>query len=128
MIGTLFLLDAYDCQNMPKDLQELTAWALEAIESSGMKVMDMTAMGFPKSTWGKNHGDSVVTLIVPLTESHMACHTWPARRFVAVDLFTCGEFEPAYDAMRAMEKKLRPKRGGIQCHYRGAYLDRGGEA
>lgn len=32
-----------------------------------------------------------VTAICLLSESHISIHTWPERKYAAVDIFTCGE-------------------------------------
>lgn len=37
------------------------------------------------------HGASVVLLVA---ESHLSIHTWPERRYAAVDIFTCGATLP----------------------------------
>lgn len=37
------------------------------------------------------HGASVVVLVA---ESHLSIHTWPERRYAAVDIFTCGATLP----------------------------------
>ena len=31
---------------------------------------------------------------VVIEESHLSIHTWPERRYVAVDIFTCGGLDP----------------------------------
>jgi S-adenosylmethionine decarboxylase len=38
------------------------------------------------------HGASVVLLVA---ESHLSIHTWPERRYAAVDIFTCGATLPS---------------------------------
>ena len=40
-----------------------------------------------------------VSGVVVIAESHFAIHTWPEHSFVAVDLFSCGDF----DYTRALE-------------------------
>ena len=35
-----------------------------------------------------------VTAIVLIAESHLSIHTWPARGYVSVDVFTCGGLDP----------------------------------
>ncbi len=31
---------------------------------------------------------------VVISESHLSIHTWPEKRYVAVDIFTCGGLDP----------------------------------
>ena len=35
-----------------------------------------------------------VTGVVVVEESHFSIHTWPEHRYVAVDVYTCGDCEP----------------------------------
>ncbi len=35
-----------------------------------------------------------VSGVLVLAESHISIHTWPERRFAAVDIFMCGECDP----------------------------------
>jgi S-adenosylmethionine decarboxylase len=49
------------------------------------------------------HGATGVLL---LSESHLACHTWPERECVSVDLFCCSaDFQP-HEAARHIEEAL----------------------
>jgi S-adenosylmethionine decarboxylase proenzyme len=119
MLGTLLIMDAYKCRNLPADVQSLLRQSLEAIKTAGMRPVNTVAQNFPKEVWGHNHGDSVLTLIVPLEESHLAIHTWPEEKFVAVDLFTCGNFEKALRAIYKLKEELQPETADINCYYRG---------
>lgn len=42
--------------------------------------------------WG---GGQWETLVYVLSESHLAIHTYPEHGFIAIDLFTCGNTDPA---------------------------------
>ena len=122
MMGTLFVLDAYDCRNMPKGTKQLLEWALEAVKEAGMRPIETVAQHFGRDEWQDNMGDSVVTLIVPLTESHLAIHTWPHYSFVSVDLYTCGAFEPALEAITNLEHLLDPRRREFNYYFRGRQI------
>jgi S-adenosylmethionine decarboxylase len=52
---------------------------------------------------------SGVTGVVVLAESHITIHTWPERRFAAIDLFLCGATQPAR-ALARIERELAPTR------------------
>lgn len=41
-----------------------------------------------------------------LSESHLAFHTWPEKKYIAVDLFTCGMKTKAEIAIKAIEKEF----------------------
>ena len=126
MMGTLITLDAYNCRNMPKGQQQLLEWALEAAREAGMQPIESLARHFSRDEWRSDMGDSVITLIVPLTESHLAIHTWPHYGFVSVDLYTCGKFEPALEAVKNIEYRLDPKRSELNFYWRGRYVRREG--
>jgi S-adenosylmethionine decarboxylase proenzyme len=44
-----------------------------------------------------------VTGVLVIEESHFSVHTWPERRYAAVDFYTCGDSAPdrALDVLRA---------------------------
>lgn len=52
------------------------------------------------------HGASVVLLVA---ESHLSIHTWPERRYAAVDIFTCGSTLPEA-GVRVLVQALRAPR------------------
>jgi len=57
---------------------------------------DLHARGRPpRLCHDRQHGVSTspfgVSGIVVIAESHLAIHTWPERRYAAVDIFTCGD-------------------------------------
>jgi len=48
-----------------------------------------------------------VTGVVLLAESHVTIHTWPEHDYAAVDLFMCGDCDPA-DGVPALEEAFAP--------------------
>ncbi len=50
-----------------------------------------------------------VTGVVLLAESHVTIHTWPERRFAAIDLFLCGDTRPDR-ALARIEREFAPER------------------
>lgn len=48
-----------------------------------------------------------VTGVVLLAESHVTIHTWPEHDYAAVDLFMCGDCDPA-DGLPALEEAFAP--------------------
>ena len=48
-----------------------------------------------------------VTGVVLLAESHVTIHTWPEHDYAAVDLFMCGDCDPA-DGIPALEEAFAP--------------------
>lgn len=50
-----------------------------------------------------------MTGVVVLAESHITFHTWPEMKYLALDIFTCGEQSEPYQALDHFKKILKPK-------------------
>jgi len=50
-----------------------------------------------------------ITAIAVLSESHISLHTWPARGYVAVDVFLCGSLDP-YAALPPLRRAFHATR------------------
>ncbi len=59
-----------------------------------------------------------VSGVVVLAESHIGIHTWPERRFAAIDIFMCGACDP-YDALPTLRRAFRPESLRIDERRRG---------
>jgi S-adenosylmethionine decarboxylase len=78
----LWTVDGSPAPGSPvSDIAELTAVATAAVHAGDGHVLDTSHVIFP---------NGAVTLVLILSESHLAVHTWPEEDLVAVDLFTCG--------------------------------------
>ena len=51
-----------------------------------------------------------VTGAIILEESHITFHTWPEKRYIVLDIFTCGEHTDPQAGMDYLAKKLSPER------------------
>jgi S-adenosylmethionine decarboxylase len=61
-----------------------------------------------------------VSGVVVLAESHISIHTWPERGYAALDVFMCGDCDPA-DAIPAMRAAFGPGRIDIKENMRGVF-------
>jgi S-adenosylmethionine decarboxylase len=52
------------------------------------------------------HGISGVCL---LAESHISIHTWPEKKYIAFDIFTCGKKSMPYKALEYLKKIFQPE-------------------
>ena len=59
------------------------------------------------------------TGVVVISESHLSFHTWPEHRYVAIDVYTCGDHESAFKAFDYIVEKLNPERIEKEVHFRG---------
>ncbi len=70
------------------------------VSKSGLHVISSSFHQF------EPHGVSAIYL---LSESHLSVHTWPEYCYVALDIFTCGDSEPALMAFKLLKEELKPK-------------------
>lgn len=82
IVGTEWLIEATGCnQEKLRDIASLRAVFERAIDELGLKAVD--------SIWHKFPGNGGVTGIVALTESHLACHTYPEHGTATFNLYCC---------------------------------------
>ena len=60
-----------------------------------------------------------VTGVVLLAESHIAIHTWPEFKYIAIDIFTCGQKTRPYQALDYLKEAFRPKKVKVRFIERG---------
>jgi S-adenosylmethionine decarboxylase len=81
--GTEWVVDAHGCD--PESLRSPAA--LKAIFDRVVRELGLSAAGEP--VWRVFPGEGGVTGLLLLTESHLACHTFPERGFAAFNLYCC---------------------------------------
>jgi len=118
MRGFLYFCDLYNCRNILTG-DALREAAVKAIRKAGMQEVDRLFGHFPEHVHRTEHGDSVLTLIVPLEQSHLSIHTWPHYRLVSIDLFTCGDRDDARRAIGYLMELFDPQRKQIHGFRRG---------
>ena len=82
IVGTEWLVEAAGCD--PSALRDellLRELFERIVVDLGLKVID--------SVWHKFPGEGGVTGLIALTESHLACHTYPEHRVATVNLYCC---------------------------------------
>ena len=82
----------------------------DAVGRAGMTVVGTVRHAFTP------HG---LTSILLLAESHAAIHTYPERRYVSVDVYTCGPNGAPEAAVRAMMSALPVERATVRTISRG---------
>ncbi|HTJ93211.1 MAG TPA: adenosylmethionine decarboxylase [Pararobbsia sp.] len=93
-----------------RDAQFLERIMLEAADEAGAQVLSSHFHHF-----GGEHG---VTGVVMLAESHISMHTWPERRFAALDVFMCGNAD-ASQAARYVCAALAVTKARVSSYRRG---------
>ncbi|MBI4159962.1 adenosylmethionine decarboxylase [Candidatus Wolfebacteria bacterium] len=83
------LADLHSCEGNAKYLTSVTAIKkiiLQAVKQAGFSIV---AHRFYKFTPGGNVTDGGITGMIIVSESHIAIHTWPEKKFVNFDVFFC---------------------------------------
>lgn len=81
--GTQGALDCYNCDpTLLNDAAKLTNLLQQAAQQAGLDPLQAIAHQF--------HPQGV-TVLVLLSASHLAIHTWPEQGYAAIDVFTCGD-------------------------------------
>jgi len=83
IVGFEWLIDAGNCdENALRDAETLRAVFARIISDLNLKTIG-------EGAWHKFAGEGGVTGLVMLTESHLACHTYPEHRTATFNLYCC---------------------------------------
>lgn len=82
IVGTEWIVDAFDCDaEFLRDLPLLQSVFARIIKDLKLKVV--------KETWHRFEGEQGITGLALLTESHLACHTYPEHGIATFNLYCC---------------------------------------
>jgi S-adenosylmethionine decarboxylase proenzyme len=86
-LGTHIIVDMYDV-NIDK-LTNITVnknnW--DEFMRSCFKSANITLL---QTSWNDFNNNGAFTVLYLLAESHLSIHTWPEHKYIALDVFTCG--------------------------------------
>ena len=82
IVGTEWLIEATECDAAALRDESLIRGILERV----IKDLGLRAVG---AVWHKFPGEGGVTGLVALTESHLACHTYPEHTTATFNLYCC---------------------------------------
>ena len=119
IVGTEWLIEAAGCDaEALRDVGRLREVFARAVEELGL-----SAVGAP--AWHKFPGEGGVTGLLMLTESHLACHTYPEFGVATFNLYCCrarprwaweerlAEMLGASDvSVRSLERRVEGAEGG----------------
>ncbi|MCU1290343.1 MAG: S-adenosylmethionine decarboxylase proenzyme [Acidobacteria bacterium] len=83
IVGTEWLIEAFECE--AKTLRD--ASVLQKVFSQIIADLGLKTLGEP--LWHTFGGEGGVTGLVMLTESHLACHTYPEYGVATFNLYCC---------------------------------------
>jgi S-adenosylmethionine decarboxylase proenzyme len=89
-LGNHIIIDMYDVDeekmkniNMTEEKKEYWAIFIRKCFSEG----NITVL---QESWNDFNKSGAFTVLYLLAESHLSIHTWPEHKYIAIDVFTCG--------------------------------------
>ena len=82
IVGTEWLIEAKGCE--PDALRDENV--MKAVLASVINDLGLKAVG---EVWHKFPGEGGITGLIALTESHLACHTYPEHGTATFNLYCC---------------------------------------
>lgn len=95
--GVHLLIDIWDATNL-NNIKEIENTLKECAIKAGATILHSYMHPF------EPHG---VSGVIVLAESHISIHTWPERKFAAVDIFMCGDANP-YLCIDILKEYFKP--------------------
>lgn len=120
MVGKHIIVDMFDIHddkfiNINKNDLYIEKWNLfikQCFEKANISLLN--------TTWHNFDNNGAFTVIYLLAESHLSIHTWPEHKYIALDVFTCGNsntqllvdeiikyFEPKYFNSHNLERGIK---------------------
>ena len=113
IVGTEWLIEAFDCEaEILRDAETLR-------EVFGRIIADLGLKTIGDGQWHKFAGEGGVTGMVMLTESHLACHTYPEYKTATFNLYCC-RTRPTWNWEANLTELLGAKTVNVQTIERGA--------
>lgn len=111
VVGTEWLVEASGCNpSSLRDIDVIRGIFARVIDDLGLKAID--------SIWHKFPGEGGVTGLVALTESHLACHTYPENGTATFNLYCC-RTRPEWDWGSQLREQLSAVRVAVTRIERG---------
>jgi S-adenosylmethionine decarboxylase len=85
--GTHLIIDLVDADGLA-DVDLIDAAMRECVSEAGATLLHIHLHPFTPE------GVAGVSGVAVLAESHISIHTWPERRYAALDVFMCGDAKP----------------------------------
>ncbi|MGD9588762.1 MAG: S-adenosylmethionine decarboxylase family protein [Pyrinomonadaceae bacterium] len=114
IVGTEWMIEAEGCD--PDALRDESVFRL--IFENVIGDLGLNAIG---SVWHKFPGQGGLTGLVALSESHLACHTYPEFSIATFNLYCCRE-RPEWPWEENLRQFLSAATVRVARHERGAYV------
>ena len=128
IVGIEWLVEATGCDKASLCDEEV----IRAVLSSAIADLGLKSVG---SVWHKFDGEGGITGLIALTESHLACHTYPEHQTATFNLYCCRS-RPEWDwenkltnALGASDVSItKIERGGVGSQLKIKSQTAGGDA
>jgi S-adenosylmethionine decarboxylase len=111
IVGTEWLIDAAGCEaELLCDVR-----ALQRVFDCLITELDLQVVG--EQMWHKFPPPGGVTGLALLTESHLACHTYPEFQTATLNLYCCRE-RPAWPWAERLKEMLGAREVTVRVHHR----------
>ena len=124
-VGKHIILDLYDVNNeILQSINTSTLYIFNNFIEHILKTANIHLLSKNIHFFDFNHEnkkiDGAFTALYLLSESHLSIHTWPEKRYIAIDIFTCGNCNVEYIAQRFIDY-FEPKNKKLTLLERGKY-------
>lgn len=120
-LGIEWLVDAEGCSaDLLRDVEAVRGVCEEVVADLGLRVVG-------KPLWHQFPDPGGVTGLYLLTESHLACHTFPETGRATFNLYCCRP-RPPFEWEAKLQELLGATRVTVRTAVRGSEADRGSEA
>jgi S-adenosylmethionine decarboxylase len=113
-VGRQFICDCFGCEGDINSVTVIRGALEEAVKRANMTLLRVMIHQFAP------HG---ITAVAIVAESHVFIHTWPERKYVALDAFTCGQSAAPEGILEVIRAAFLPKHIRMQEIIRRAYLN-----
>ena len=100
------LADLHGCKGDPKYLTNVKAVQKKILEMVKRAGFTIVHHNFHKFKPGTNATDGGITGVIVVSESHLAFHTWPEKKFVNFDVFFCNYSQDNSKKARSIFKEF----------------------
>ncbi|MBS0203110.1 MAG: adenosylmethionine decarboxylase [Planctomycetes bacterium] len=112
-LGRHVIIELWGCNDAAINDSELVKSAmLDAVRAANATLLNIYVHTF--SPQG-------VTGVAVLSESHLSIHTWPEHRYVAADVFTCGETTKPQAAADVLARRFGAEQTVVRELERGVF-------
>lgn len=98
-IGEHYIVEASGCDpEIIGNVEKMQDILVKAAQKANVKIWAVSFHRFPPNG---------VSGVIVISESHISIHTWPEHRYVALDIYTCGEYSNPEEAVNYALQQFR---------------------